>query len=210
MRSPELGVLRRLPAGTLMDGELVACDADDRTNLPRLLRWHGLTDPCGGLAAGNRSGLTSCSIRASLFRFRERHSPHHLFYRWRLYNVNQRVKISRSREPGSSTPVPPVMRAGPAGANHRHTSVAARHSQRVRQAGRDEFQRLAAKALAASSPTVALKNSRILTGEIWFDTQHPVDYSVALDASQAPRRGRLGYAHHRLPSGRPAALESGR
>ena len=44
-RYPELGVLRRLPAGTLVDGELVACDAEGRPDLPRLLRRHGLTDP---------------------------------------------------------------------------------------------------------------------------------------------------------------------
>ena len=41
---PELDVLRRLPAGTLVDGELVACDANGRPDLPRLLRRHGLTD----------------------------------------------------------------------------------------------------------------------------------------------------------------------
>ena len=44
-RYPELDVLRRLPAGTLVDGELVALDADGRPDLPRLLRRHGLTDP---------------------------------------------------------------------------------------------------------------------------------------------------------------------
>jgi ATP-dependent DNA ligase len=43
-RYPELDVLRRLPAGTLVDGELVALDADGRPDLPRLLRRHGLTD----------------------------------------------------------------------------------------------------------------------------------------------------------------------
>jgi ATP-dependent DNA ligase len=43
-RYPELEVLRRLPAGTLVDGELVACDANGRPDLPRLLRRHGLTD----------------------------------------------------------------------------------------------------------------------------------------------------------------------
>ncbi|HMF14151.1 MAG TPA: hypothetical protein VKE94_17670 [Gemmataceae bacterium] len=42
-RYPELDVLRRLPAGTLVDGELVACDADGRPDLPRLLRRHELT-----------------------------------------------------------------------------------------------------------------------------------------------------------------------
>jgi ATP-dependent DNA ligase len=44
-RYPELEVLRRLPAETLMDGELVACDGDGRPDLPRLLRRHGLTNP---------------------------------------------------------------------------------------------------------------------------------------------------------------------
>src|SRR5262249_16548436 len=44
-RYPELDVLRRLPAGTLVDGELVACDAEGRPDLPRMLRRHGLTDP---------------------------------------------------------------------------------------------------------------------------------------------------------------------
>src|SRR6516165_5458801 len=43
-RYPEFDVLRRLPAGTLVDGELVACDANGRPDLPRLLRRHGLTD----------------------------------------------------------------------------------------------------------------------------------------------------------------------
>jgi ATP-dependent DNA ligase len=43
-RYPELGVLRRLPAGTLVDGELVAFDADGRHHLRRLLRRHGLAD----------------------------------------------------------------------------------------------------------------------------------------------------------------------
>jgi bifunctional non-homologous end joining protein LigD len=44
-RYPELDVLRRLPAGTLVDGELVAFDPHGRPDLPRLLRRHGLTDP---------------------------------------------------------------------------------------------------------------------------------------------------------------------
>jgi ATP-dependent DNA ligase len=44
-RYPELDVLRRLPAGTLVDGELVVFDADGRPDLRRLLRRHGLTDP---------------------------------------------------------------------------------------------------------------------------------------------------------------------
>jgi ATP-dependent DNA ligase len=44
-RYPELDVLRRLPAGTLVDGELVALEPDGRPDLPRLLRRHGLTDP---------------------------------------------------------------------------------------------------------------------------------------------------------------------
>ena len=45
VRYPELGVLRRLPAGTLVDGELVAFDTDGRPDLRRLLCRHGLTDP---------------------------------------------------------------------------------------------------------------------------------------------------------------------
>jgi ATP-dependent DNA ligase len=44
-RYPELDVLRRLPADTLVDGELVAFGAHGRPDLPRLLRRHGLTDP---------------------------------------------------------------------------------------------------------------------------------------------------------------------
>jgi bifunctional non-homologous end joining protein LigD/DNA ligase-1 len=43
-RYPELDILRLLPAGTLVDGELVALDADGRPDLRRLLRRHGLTD----------------------------------------------------------------------------------------------------------------------------------------------------------------------
>ena len=42
-RYPELAVLRRLPAGTLLDGELVAFTPEGRPELPRLLRRHGLT-----------------------------------------------------------------------------------------------------------------------------------------------------------------------
>ena len=42
-RYPELDMLRRLPAGTLVDGELVAFDAQGRPDLARLLRRHGLT-----------------------------------------------------------------------------------------------------------------------------------------------------------------------
>ena len=44
-RYPELDVLRRLPAGTLVDGELVAFDETGRPDLRCLLRRHGLTDP---------------------------------------------------------------------------------------------------------------------------------------------------------------------
>ena len=44
-RYPELEVLRRLPAGTLVDGELVAFNADGRPDLRRLLCRHGLTNP---------------------------------------------------------------------------------------------------------------------------------------------------------------------
>ena len=43
-RYPELELLRRLPARTLVDGELVAFDAVGGPDLPRLLRRHGLTD----------------------------------------------------------------------------------------------------------------------------------------------------------------------
>jgi ATP-dependent DNA ligase len=43
-RYPELDVLCRLPVGTLVDGELLALDADGRPDLPRLMRRHGLTD----------------------------------------------------------------------------------------------------------------------------------------------------------------------
>jgi ATP-dependent DNA ligase len=43
-RYPELDVLRGLPAGTLVDGELVAFAPDGRPELPRLLRRHGLTE----------------------------------------------------------------------------------------------------------------------------------------------------------------------
>src|SRR5262249_19253217 len=43
-RYPELDGLRGLPAGTLLDGELVAFAPDGRPELPRLLRRHGLTD----------------------------------------------------------------------------------------------------------------------------------------------------------------------
>jgi ATP-dependent DNA ligase len=41
-RYPELEVLRRLPAGMLVDGELVASDAHGRPDLRLLLRRHGL------------------------------------------------------------------------------------------------------------------------------------------------------------------------
>jgi bifunctional non-homologous end joining protein LigD len=44
VRYPELDVLRRLPVGTLVDGELVALDVDGRPDLRRLLCRHGLTD----------------------------------------------------------------------------------------------------------------------------------------------------------------------
>ena len=43
-RYPELDVVRRLPAGTLVDGELVAC-RDGLGDLPLLLRRHHLADP---------------------------------------------------------------------------------------------------------------------------------------------------------------------
>jgi ATP-dependent DNA ligase len=41
----ELDVLGGLPAETLLDGELVACDANGRPDLLRLLRRHSLTNP---------------------------------------------------------------------------------------------------------------------------------------------------------------------
>src|SRR5258708_10258924 len=44
-RYPDLEVLHRLPAGTLVDGELVAFDAARPPDLPRPLRPHGFTDP---------------------------------------------------------------------------------------------------------------------------------------------------------------------
>src|SRR5262252_4280873 len=44
-RYPELDVLRCLPAGTLVDGELVACDEKGRPDLRLLLRRHGVVDP---------------------------------------------------------------------------------------------------------------------------------------------------------------------
>ena len=44
-RYPEMDVLRHLPAGTLVDGELVVLDPQGRPDLPRLLRRHGLADP---------------------------------------------------------------------------------------------------------------------------------------------------------------------
>jgi ATP-dependent DNA ligase len=44
-RYPELDALRRLPAGTLVDGELVAFDAAGRPDLRRLLQRHGAVDP---------------------------------------------------------------------------------------------------------------------------------------------------------------------
>ena len=61
-RYPELDVLRRLPAGTLVDGELVAFDEDGRPDLPRLLRRHGLTD-----AWRVRQARHWCLVRYVLF-----------------------------------------------------------------------------------------------------------------------------------------------
>jgi bifunctional non-homologous end joining protein LigD len=43
-RYPELEVLRQVPVGTLLDGELVVFDAEGRPDLHRLLGRHGLTD----------------------------------------------------------------------------------------------------------------------------------------------------------------------
>jgi ATP-dependent DNA ligase len=61
-RYPELDVLRRLPAGTLVDGELVAFDADGRPDLRLLLRRHGLTD-----AWRIRQARHWCRVRYVLF-----------------------------------------------------------------------------------------------------------------------------------------------
>jgi bifunctional non-homologous end joining protein LigD len=61
-RYPEMEVLCRLPAGTLVDGELVAVDADGRPDLPRLLRRHGLTDPWR-----MRQARQWCPVRYVLF-----------------------------------------------------------------------------------------------------------------------------------------------
>jgi ATP-dependent DNA ligase len=61
-RYPELEVLRRLPAGTLLDGELVAFDADGRPDLRRLLRRHGMTDPWR-----IRQARHWCAVRYVLF-----------------------------------------------------------------------------------------------------------------------------------------------
>ena len=58
----ELDVLRRLPAGTLVDGELVAFDADGRPDLRRLLRRHGLTN-----AWRIRQARHWCRVRYVLF-----------------------------------------------------------------------------------------------------------------------------------------------
>ena len=61
-RYPELEILRRLPAGTLVEGELVAVDAEGRPDLARLLRRHGLT-------AGWKIGLArrTCPVQYVLF-----------------------------------------------------------------------------------------------------------------------------------------------
>ena len=61
-RYSELDVLRRLPAGTLVDGELVAFDADDRPHLRRLLRRHGLVDPWR-----IRQAMQWCPVRYVVF-----------------------------------------------------------------------------------------------------------------------------------------------
>jgi ATP-dependent DNA ligase len=61
-RYPELDVLRGLPSETLVDGELVAFDADGCPDLPRLLRRHGLTDPWRIL-----QGKHWCPVRYVLF-----------------------------------------------------------------------------------------------------------------------------------------------
>jgi len=61
-RYPELDVLRRLPAGTLVDGELVACDEKGRPDLRLLLRRHGVVDPWR-----IRQACRWCPVRYVLF-----------------------------------------------------------------------------------------------------------------------------------------------
>jgi DNA ligase-1 len=61
-RYPELDVLRRLPTGTLVDGELVAFDDDGRPDLRRILRRHGLAD-----AWRIRQARHWCPVRYVLF-----------------------------------------------------------------------------------------------------------------------------------------------
>jgi ATP-dependent DNA ligase len=61
-RYPELDVLRRWPAGTLVDGELVVLDPNGRPDLPRLLRRHGLIDP-----RRIRQAQHWCAVRYVLF-----------------------------------------------------------------------------------------------------------------------------------------------
>src|SRR5262249_23856376 len=61
-RYPELDVLRRLPVGTLLDGELVAFDAGGRPYLRLLLRRDGLAD-----AWRIREARHWCSVRYVLF-----------------------------------------------------------------------------------------------------------------------------------------------
>ena len=62
VRYSELDMLRCLPAGTLVDGELVAFDAAGRPDLPGLLRRHGLTD-----AWRIRQARRWCAVRYVLF-----------------------------------------------------------------------------------------------------------------------------------------------
>jgi ATP-dependent DNA ligase len=81
-RYPELDVLRRLPAGTLVDGELVAFDAGGRPDLRRLLRRHALTD-----SWRIRRARHWCPVRYVLFDL--------LFHRGRCL---MRVPLIRRRE----------------------------------------------------------------------------------------------------------------
>jgi bifunctional non-homologous end joining protein LigD len=62
VRYLELEVLRRLPAGTLADGELVAFHADGRPDLRGLLRRQDLTDPWR-----MRQARRWCPVRYVLF-----------------------------------------------------------------------------------------------------------------------------------------------
>src|SRR5215471_4403222 len=65
-RYPELDLVRRLPAGTLVDGELVVFDDDGRPNLRRLLRRHGLADPWRIRQARQWCPSAVCAVRSAV------------------------------------------------------------------------------------------------------------------------------------------------